>query len=385
MNNHIDSAHYDWKSIINKEQCDHCQQRFGTSEELEAHMKCHRKATEIICKPTDKGINTEMKQKEDEDKNAKARQTDKDTFERKHKCYLCSQSFNTNHILVKHITLHHPDADLSRKTTVKDKNERGKTDKHEKAEVPSKKYKCALYEHLFDTKIQRITHIGHAHKGAQKGKARKYQTKSTRNALFTCDSCGLKVCNQDDYIAHVDSHRTRKGIKKESNITQNKPHGTYCMKCEQDFGSITGLKSHFAKERMGKCYTCDKCGKSFPSKSTLSNHIKIEHDGDRIKCERENCDATFKRKDQYRVHLLKHDGKVLFTCVECGNGFYNKTHFKSHMDSHANNGNYPCPKCGKMFLYSHDVPKHLDICGVTETRFECQIEHVRKTQRHSKL
>ena len=115
----------------------------------------------------------------------------------------------------------------------------------------------------------------------------------------------------------------------------------------------------------------------YSSKYTLSNHIKIEHDGDRIKCERENCDATFKRKDQYRVHLLKHDGEALFTCVECGIGFYNKTHFKSH----ANKCNYPCPKCGKMLLYSHNVPKHLDICRVTETRFECQIGTCKENQK----
>ena len=179
LNNQIDSTHYDWKSIINKEECDHCQQRFGTSEELEAHMKCHLKTTEIYQKPRDKAISIEMKQKEDEDKNAKARQTDKDPFERKHKCDLCSQSFNTNRILVKHITLHHPDVDLPQQTAVelplarcrgqpkdkcvKDKNERGKTDKHDKAEVPSKKYKCALCEHSFDTKIKRIMHIVHAH------------------------------------------------------------------------------------------------------------------------------------------------------------------------------------------------------------------------------
>ena len=58
------------------------------------------------------------------------------------------------------------------------------------------------------------------------------------------------------------------------------------MKCEKDYGSISGLKSHFAEEQMGKCYTCDKCSKSFSSKYTLGNHIKIEHDQDRIKCER---------------------------------------------------------------------------------------------------
>ena len=91
------------------------------------------------------------------------------------------------------------------------------------------------------------------------------------------------------------------------------------MKCEKDYSSITSLKKHLAAEHMGKQYTCDKCGKSFSSKYTLLNHIKMEHYGTRITCERENCDASFKRRDQYRVHLLKHDGKALFTCVECGN------------------------------------------------------------------
>ena len=57
---------------------------------------------------------------------------------------------------MKHITLHHPDADLPQQTaielpsakcrrqpkdkSVKDKNERGKTDKHDKAEEIQKKY-----------------------------------------------------------------------------------------------------------------------------------------------------------------------------------------------------------------------------------------------------
>ena len=81
----------------------------------------------------------------------------------------------------------------------------------------------------------------------------------------------------------------------------------------------------------------------------------------------------FKERINKENFLLKHDGKALFTCVVCGNGFYNKMHFKSHMDSHANNRKHSCPKCGKMFWYSHDVPKHLNICGVTEERFKCQI------------
>ena len=43
---HIDSVHYHWKSIVNKEQCNHCQQKFGTIDELEAHIeKCNQKGS----------------------------------------------------------------------------------------------------------------------------------------------------------------------------------------------------------------------------------------------------------------------------------------------------------------------------------------------------
>ena len=124
LNNHIDSAHYDWKSIVNKEQCDHCEQKFGTTEELEAHMdNCHHKVSvtdgsEANHKHTEKGIDTKIKQKEDEEKNAKARQSVKDSVPRKHKCDLCSDSFDTKCLLVKHLTLDHPDADLPEQTVV---------------------------------------------------------------------------------------------------------------------------------------------------------------------------------------------------------------------------------------------------------------------------
>ena len=175
---------------------------------------------------------------------------------------MCHVVFPTKHILIKYVTLDHPEPQIPDQSVVElplpkcrrqpkrkrtqEKSLEVNIEESEQSKVDAKKFKCALCSESFDTKIKRISHIGDAHKGAQKGKACKYKTKSTRNALSTCNSCGLKVCNQDAYIAHFDSHRTRKGIKKESNITQNKPHGTYCMKCEKDYGSITSLQKHSA-------------------------------------------------------------------------------------------------------------------------------------------
>ena len=204
-------------------------------------------------------------------------------------------------------------------------------------------------------------------------KARKYYLKTKCQPLFTCDECELKAHQEDVYIEHVSTHCKCHFIKKESNIVELKPHGTFCLKFEKDFGSISMLKKHFAEKHTENHFTCDKCGVSYSSKYTLWNHISIEREGTRITCERPKCGMTFKCKDQYKTHILKHDGKAVFICSECMKGFYNRNHFQSHLDSHKNNRKHMCPKCGKLFLYSHDVPKHLNICGVTENQFFCAI------------
>ena len=133
------------------------------------------------------------------------------------------------------------------------------------------------------------------------------------------------------------------------------------------------VKKHFADKHTEKHFTCDKCGISYSSKYTLGKHISIEHEGTRITCEGPKCGMTFKHKDQYRTHFMKHDGKVIFICSECNKRFYNRNHFQLHLDSHKNNRKHMYPKCGKLFLYSHDIPKHFNICSVSKNQFICSI------------
>ena len=235
------------------------------------------------------------------------------------------------------------------------------------------KYKCASCDLIFATKLDRRNHVMEECSKQHKIKARKYEVKTKRQPLFTCDECGLKVHQEEVYIADVSTHLKCHSIKKESNIIELKPHGTFCLKCKKDFGSITLLKKHFTDKHTEKHFTCDKCGISYSRKYTLRNHISIEHEGTIITCEGPKCGMTFKCKDQYKRHIMKHDEKVIFMCGECNKGFYNKNHFQSHLDSHKNNGKNMCPKCGKLFLYSHDVPKHLNICSVSENQFICSI------------
>ena len=106
LNNYIDRIHYDRKSIINKEQCNSCQERFGTTEELECHMKkSHGKESDKNPKPTRKHITSVFKEKGKEEQNCKAKESEK-LIQRKHKCDMCSESFHTKRITQMHICLH---------------------------------------------------------------------------------------------------------------------------------------------------------------------------------------------------------------------------------------------------------------------------------------
>ena len=152
---HIDSTHYDQKSIVNKEQCDRCQQKFGTSDELETHMgKCNRKASvsntsQVNHKPNDKPIDNTSKE---ENNDAKS----KDNESKKHQCEVCHAVFPTKHILIKHVTLDHPDAEMPDQEVVelplprhkRQPKEKGTQEKHpevniqgtEQSKVEAKKY-----------------------------------------------------------------------------------------------------------------------------------------------------------------------------------------------------------------------------------------------------
>ena len=186
LNNHIDSAHYDCKSIVNKEQCEHCQQKFGTTVELESHMeKCNHKASVTY------GLKVQSKSTQSKgdhkayEKRKQDTKLDKDDIN-KHQCQVCKSLFATKSILVKHVMLDHSDFERPEQKVIelpvsKCRRQPKQQDAKEKSvdesnvqsqsiKVQDKQYKCALCTKSFDTKIQRIAHIGDAHKELRRAK-----------------------------------------------------------------------------------------------------------------------------------------------------------------------------------------------------------------------
>ena len=116
MNIHIDSAHFDDKSIVNKEQCDHCQQKFGTTDELETHMeKCYHKASVTNGSQGNHKWNDKALEKYT---GKKSNERQPNSEKAKHQCEICNAIFPRNQILVKHITLDHPEAQLPEQSVI---------------------------------------------------------------------------------------------------------------------------------------------------------------------------------------------------------------------------------------------------------------------------
>ena len=96
-------------------------------------------------------------------------------------------------------------------------------------------------------------------------------------------------------------------------------------------------------------------------------------------CTYDNCDKTFLRHDQLKIHLLNHKGKFYYICETCGKGYNHKGNYEADLNVHLEDK--PC-KCGWCNTYSANYPSnfshHLKVCK-KELRIKCIIECCEET------
>ena len=120
----------------------------------------------------------------------------------------------------------------------------------------------------------------------------------------------------NDLLTHMKIHETY--MKQEVKVLKRgtfKPHGTYCLACNDKFSSRKELQDHYSKNHAEGTLKCETCFKPFTSKYTLQQHV--EHKGKRYKCTYNDCQEYFKCTDQLEVHIMKHEGKFKFECTIC--------------------------------------------------------------------
>ena len=138
-------------------------------------------------------------------------------------------------------------------------------------------------------------------------------------------------------------------------------HGklTY-KKCKKQFNTPSSLKKHeyIHLDKPFKCRHCDKC---YPFKSQLSSHEITHTNQQDYKCNITRCNKTFKRKNEYDMHMRVHDG-IEHKCDHpgCTYSNYDECNLIAHQKVHKPEiKRYTCTYCGENFLHYTQRSRHI--------------------------
>lgn len=161
-----------------------------------------------------------------------------------------------------------------------------------------------------------------------------------------CQYCNRRFCQEYYAKRHIKSEHGEKPFK--------------CEKCGKQFQSSIAKSHHeetihsVSLELVG----CNVCGKQFKSKVHLKQHNRYVH-SDTRKWSCDECDAKFKQKRDFRLHMLKkHDVNYL----------------KEDYDEKKINSDeeYKCKICKVTFSYMKNLNAHIKSQHTfTEEMFQC--------------
>lgn len=287
---HMKAFHSD-KSVI----CDKCGKSFRNNSLLKKHERFHDETVEkYSCDQCDKTF---------VDENLFKRHKNSHLGVRPFTCEICGRSFPQ----MGHLNCH--------KETHKDKK--------------SRKFKCKYCDLTFADATSRLRHT-RTHTGA-----RPYQCKECGKNFrqyshlqehlrihsgerpFSCDVCGNTFTDRSSFRKHQQMHQ---GVK------------FRCSECGKEFAQTSSLQRHMNKHTKEKSYNCDECGRSFLYLQALQYH-KVKHKQG-WKCKM--CQETFKSKEEYTIHVKKHNDEIRYKCEICFYEFKTSAGLKQHYKAHEN-------------------------------------------------
>ena len=182
--------------------------------------------------------------------------------------------------------------------------------------------------------------------GTRKSTRSKKSTSKTTTGTrkFKCPKCGQTEFS----VQALNNHY--KGI-----------HGKLtCKKCKKQFNTPSGLKKH-EYIHLDKPFKCSFCDKRYPFKSQLSSHEITHTDQQDYKCSITRCNKTFKRKNEYDMHMRVHDG-IEHKCNQpgCTYSNFDERNLVAHQKVHKPEiKRYTCTYCGEKFLHYTQRSRHI--------------------------
>ena len=133
-----------------------------------------------------------------------------------------------------------------------------------------------------------------------------------------------------------------------------------CKKCKKEFNTPSSLKKH-EYVHLDKPFKCRHCEKRYPFKSQLSSHEITHTNQQDYKCSITRCNKTFKRKNEYDMHMRVHDG-IEHKCDHpgCTYSNYDERNLIAHQKVHKPEiKRYTCTYCGENFLHYTQRSRHI--------------------------
>ena len=94
-------------------------------------------------------------------------------------------------------------------------------------------------------------------------------------------------------------------------------------------------------------YKCMKCNQTFELLDGLKLHLKWNHTATKEKlCGCNHCNKGFKKSWLLKEHIKGHTGERSYLCNQCGKSFLRNITLKKHLKIHAGEKNYICSHCG---------------------------------------
>ncbi|XP_058464552.1 zinc finger protein 836-like [Malaya genurostris] len=299
------------------------------------------------------------------------------------KCYICqSDSLGTAEALLAHLNAHidkvpYTCTECVMETVVISKV----TTLNIHLRMHKNPYKCPHCDRRYHSEHAIDTHVQMYHLGdnapcpspceqcgkicASKLSLKRHQRLHTSGA--TCELCGKLFIGRNKLQRHIE--RKHQKLKKYE-----------CHLCKKKLCSLDSVQVHIKTMHSTMEVKCDYCGKSYPSENSLRYHLnkhekdpnsKFSYDwkeyytyveaevGSKPESRLKKCNLCGTVVKAISPHMLTVHFPKEYRCELCDAVFKRKTLFNIHMFEHEHGKAYKCPICGKEYSEKKNLLSHL--------------------------
>ena len=428
--------------------CDSCGQQF---EDL-AELKQHRNQTHItmfeceFCKKPfsyEKTLNQHMKKFHSTEyenaknmKEAELAKPDQELNTESSNCNQCGISFETNRLLINHISEEHSGNCLKCAgcdQTFKTLAELEVHFESEHRESPNEKKtteamkKCNLCDEEFSSHYKLSKHKKdlHSSDSSESDRKKSPSKKNSSEANVKCQYCEEKFTNYYFLYKHKDQEHSSEIVPKKVKPDRCKEclmdldsfkspqlheencktlQERICEYCGVQFKALSQLRDHRGEVHNLGMLKCSDCDKLFASENRLKTHAKNSHVTEECKCD--ICHARFHKRKTMTHHMVKNhrgmkvvmseDGTKLFQCSHCNEEYTEVEPLDDHLNlEHKDlkiNPRSRCHRCEESFDTEELRKEHsknceaiftCHICGTTMTNKRSLVTHIKSI--HQKI